>query len=149
PAGAWLTGGREVALERAMDGGATLSVRPPRGTIATAAWHDDGSLELTGELRADNARELVLEGRHSLERHVCRLAPAGPGELAARITPGVLPSLAGERPLRADVWALRLRGGGAETPITLSPELYDRLPLATEIGRKRYRVGMNPDGDAI
>src|SRR5205085_9162889 len=76
-------------------------------------------------------------------------AAAGPGELAVRFTPGVLPSLAGERPLRADVWALRLRGGGAETPVTLSPQLYDRLPLATVIARKRYRVGMDPEGDAI
>jgi CDP-glycerol glycerophosphotransferase len=146
PAGAWRHGGREIALERAMDGGAMLTVRPPRGTITRAEWRDDGSLELAGELRADDARELVLEGRHSLERHAFPLAP---GELAVRITPGALPSLAGERPLRADVWALRLRGGGAETPVTLSPELYDRLPLTTVLARKRYRVGMDQEGDAI
>ena len=30
PAGAWRHGDREIALERAMDGGAMLIVRPPR-----------------------------------------------------------------------------------------------------------------------
>ncbi len=149
PAGAWRHGDLEVALERAMDGGATLSVRPPRGTITRAQWGDDGTLELAGELRAENARALVLEGRHSLERHAFPLAAAGPGELAVRIAPDAIPSLAGERPLRADAWALRLQGDGPETPVTLSPELYDRLPLRAVVDRKPYRLGMDPEGDAI
>jgi CDP-glycerol glycerophosphotransferase len=150
PDGAWRVGDREVALERAMDGGATLLVRAPRATVEAARWTGDGVLEVSGSLRASGGPfELVLAGRYWLQEHAFPLE--GGARFRARLTPAAIPTLAGELPLRAGYWDLRLRrvGETESLPVTLSSALYDELPLRTVVDHKPFRLGMTADGDAL
>jgi CDP-glycerol glycerophosphotransferase len=150
---AWRHDGHEVALERAMDGGAALAVRPPRATIRAAGWTDEGALELAGDARLpEGPHELVLRGRYRLLEHAFALnrRPGG-DEFHVCLTPAALPpTLAGVLPLNADTWDLLVRRAGETegTPVTLSGQLYDRLPLRKMICHKPFRLGMTPDGDA-
>jgi CDP-glycerol glycerophosphotransferase len=152
--GAWRQNGHEVALERAMDGGAALAVRRARATIRAAGWTEDGALELAGDARLpDGPHELVLRGRYRLLEHAFSL-DRGPGadEFHVRLRPAALPAtLAGVLPLNADTWEVLVRAAGQTegTPVTLAAELYDRLPLRKVIHHKPFRLGMTPEGDAI
>jgi CDP-glycerol glycerophosphotransferase len=147
---AWRVGDREVALERAMDGGATLLVRAPRATVDEVAWAGDGALEVGGELRASGGPfELLLAGRYWLQEHAFPLE--GGERFRARLTPAAIPTLAGDLPLRAGYWDLRLRrvGDTDSLPVTLSSALYDRLPLRTVVDHKPFRLGMTAEGGAL
>jgi CDP-glycerol glycerophosphotransferase len=150
PDGAWLHAGREVALERAMDGGATLHARPPRATVHAASWTDDGALELAGDVRVpDGPHELVLRSPSRLDEHAFAITRGPDTSFRARLTPAARPTLAGELPLRAGVWDLLVRGAGEAVPVTLSRALYDELPLRKVIDHKPFRLGMTPEGDAL
>ncbi|HKH18901.1 MAG TPA: CDP-glycerol glycerophosphotransferase family protein [Solirubrobacteraceae bacterium] len=154
--GAWRAGGREVVLARHREGGAALVERIPRPMLTEARWSGDGVLELAGHLPADTARELVLDDAGDRgDRHVFPLEASGE-RFTSRLTPARIESIAGTLPLRERTWRLYTRAPGiraepgdpAVTQVMVAPALTNRLPLATTVAHKSFRLASTPDGCA-
>ena len=151
-AGAWLAGAREVVLTRRRAGGAALVERIPRPTLRDARWSADGVLELGCVLPpAAGPHELVLDDPDRGDEHVFALAAAD-GEFTS-VTPARIESLAGALPLRERIWRLYVRPAGtrakpgeaAMTQLMVAPELLDRMPLATVVGHKPFKLAATED----
>jgi CDP-glycerol glycerophosphotransferase len=149
----WPAGSRELYLHRTQYGDASLVARAPQAVVTDARWSEDGVLELRGDLRSsEGLHELVLHSRFRLEQHVFPLNwDAGSSRFEASVTPGRVPSLAGELPLRDGSWDLHTRraGGGAMVPVVLPQALYEQLPLRTVLGHKAFALGMSPEQNAV
>ena len=152
-AATWPWEGGEVALMRSRPGDARLVRRDARPVVDRARWAQDGALELEGMLPEGIAfDELVLEGRDAGVAHAVPLSGDG-DRFSARLTPGRVPSLAGELPLAEGTWSLFGRrtadAGAAGTPVTLARELYERLPLTTVLDGKQFALGVTRADRAV
>jgi len=172
PETAALHGGQEVALVRSVEGDAALVARTPRATATAARWTDGGDLELEGDVRMPDGRELVLFAPSTLDTRTFPLADAPPsvparaagpaaqpggddralgapaGGFAVRLTPARMRSLAGELPLGEGAWQLHVRGGEAQARLMVARELHAQLPLRTRVDHKGFALAANADGCA-
>ncbi|HEX6457755.1 MAG TPA: CDP-glycerol glycerophosphotransferase family protein [Thermoleophilaceae bacterium] len=145
--GSWPCGHQELALVRTKDGDAVLLARTPQPLVDEALWTDSGELELSGELGAGGAQfqELLLVGRHYLLEYAFPLRVEG-SRFRATLTPGHVRSLAGELPLREGKWDLFARedAEGARTPVLMTQQLYERLPMEQVIRHKTFLLTVTP-----
>ena len=149
-------GETELALDRGVDGAASLVARPPHAVLTGASWLDGGVLEVQGERAPGMDGDLVLYNGHRLEQRVVPVREAGEGRFEARFEPARVPSPAGELPLREGVWELLLRPPGASpgevaglTPMNAAPALYERLPLRSKVGHKAFALGLTFEQHAM
>jgi CDP-glycerol glycerophosphotransferase len=148
PEAAWREGGQEVALVRSIEGHADIVARPPQATVTAARWTDAGELELQGDTRLPDAREVVLLEPNTLQRHAFPLTDDAPGRFTLRAAPARIPSLAGELPLTEGSWELYVRGEGGEVPLRLARTLHAQLPLQTIVEHKRFSLSATIDDRA-
>ena len=141
------SGSRRLTLERNRRGEAALVERSPRPLATEARWSESGELELAGELPdALGAPELVLVESDSAQEHVFRVQRGG-GRFSSRLPAAAVQSLAGPLPLGEGTWSICLRAtaASARVPLMLAPQLIERLPLATTVAHKPFRLGVTQD----
>jgi len=142
---AWRAAGRELAVARNLQGDAALVVRDARPVATAAGWTDGGVLELAGELPEQPAApELVLFEEDRVEEHAFPVERSD-GRFSCRLAPALVPSLGGPLPLGEGTWRLYLRSAGSKAPLMLAPALIERMPLATTIDHKPFRLGATQD----
>jgi CDP-glycerol glycerophosphotransferase len=143
-------GGSELSLALSREGAALLVMRAPHAVATAAVWVADGILKLRGNDVPGAGREMVLYNRHRFEHHVVPLLEGPDGRFEARLEPGRVLTLGGELPLREGVWELFLRSAadspdGALIPIDAAPELYEQLPLRSNVDHKAFALGLTFD----
>jgi CDP-glycerol glycerophosphotransferase len=148
----WQLDGREVALELTRGAGLALAERSVRPIVHEAAWSPDGKLLLSGAFSGPAGEfEVTLRSRKDGQSHSYDLRhDAGNTVFSAELAPGAVASLAGVRPLAEGTWELLVGPKGlpaAAVPPALSRSLVDELPISTEIGLKRFHLGL-VDGTA-
>jgi CDP-glycerol glycerophosphotransferase len=141
-------GDREIAVGRASTGAFTVTERAARPVLTDAGWSAGGVLRLTGTFQGpEAAHELVLSARGRPETFAFPLSHAAAGgRFSCELTPGTLPSPAGERSLAEGLWDLLVRrqGAGPDSALGVVPaeQLLARLPLSTRIGPKPFHLGV-------
>ena len=143
----WQLDGREVALELTRGRGLALAERSVRPVLEEARWSEDGRLLLLGAFSGTGGDyEVTLKSRRDGEKLSYELAhDAESGLFSAELTPGAVASLAGVCPLAEGTWELLVGPKGlpeASVPPALSRNLLDELPASTQIGLKRFHLGL-------
>jgi CDP-glycerol glycerophosphotransferase len=141
-------GDREIAVGRARTGAFTLTERVARPILTHVEWSAGGVLRLAGTFQAPQAAfELVLSARGRPETFAFALShDAAAGRFGCELTPGAVPTLAGERPLAEGLWDLfvRRQGGAPEAAagLVLAERLLSEAPWSTRIDRKPFQLGV-------
>jgi CDP-glycerol glycerophosphotransferase len=150
----WSDNGRELALMPTRKLDATLIEQVPRPVVREAAWTEDGTLRLAGELPAGHdAVEVLLVARDYGDVWSFPAESAG-GAFSATLTPSRMRSLAGTLPLREGKWDLSARAPGADdaaprVPVALSRDLHQRLPVSTVVAHKPFALTATYDDRAV
>ena len=148
PGSTWAVKGREIAVDRTRSGYATVTERSFRPVVSALRWSPAGVLSVEGSFRGPAGEyDIVLSARSRAETYAFPVrydAPAG--RFAAALTPGAVASVDGAHPLGEGLWQLlvRRRGAAPESAagLVLGRHLFGELPVAAEIGLKRFQLGV-------
>jgi CDP-glycerol glycerophosphotransferase len=153
-AAVWTGDGRELALSQTRKADAALVEQAPRPVVLSAAWNDEGKLQLEGELPpGSGAQEVLLVARDYGDTWAFPAVASGT-RFSALLEPAHTRSLAGTLPLREGKWDLyaRAAGGGESAPrvpIVIASSLYEALPLTAVVDRKPFALTMARNDRAL
>lgn len=154
PESAWTIDGRELAVRRTRGGSLALLERSSRALLSDVRWSKDGSVLLAEFITGPAEYEVILRTRQYGDVHQGTVRhEAGTRAFTAELTPGAVTSVASTRPLPEGVWDILLAARGADPGTAEAPaiadELLERLPASTELGHKRFHLGVGERNTAV
>jgi CDP-glycerol glycerophosphotransferase len=155
PETTWSVNGRQLAVRRTRAGELTVDETSLRPVITAAEWSPAGALLVQGSFGAPTGDyDLVLRAASRAQTYTVPLRrELESGCFSAELTPAAVASPAGARPLAQGVWQFLVgpRGASDETTVNalLDDKLLGELPLAAEIGHKRFQLGVLGDDSPV
>jgi CDP-glycerol glycerophosphotransferase len=151
PESAWTVNGRQIAVRGLRDGALVLFEGSPRPIVTELKWSSPGSLAVAGTFTGRETRyELLLRARSRAETHAFPLEwDARAGRFHVELALGAVTTLGETHPLGEGVWQLTVRARGKQrardVPVLVGKTLLGTLPIESEVGAKRFRVGVLDD----
>jgi CDP-glycerol glycerophosphotransferase len=139
--------GRQISLTRTSFGNASIVERSLAHVVDSVEWRPGELLRLSGRFEGLPAGdELLLQCRGRAEEHATAIDhDTTRGRFSVELTPGRMPTLAGELPLQRGVYEFLVRryeaGSPAITSLSLDHRSLSALPQKQQIAGKSFAVG--------